>query len=156
MKRFAISVALCLLVAACGGTVSAPQQAQAGGTSVSGGTSGAQINAIRAAANRPPLTRNATLDAAARSHAADMASGSFFAHKGSNGSLPDDRVTRAGYKWCTISENIAEGFRDSAVVIEGWRTSPGHHRNIVSAKAKEYGLANVDDVWVMVIAARKC
>lgn len=150
MRHFAVGITLSLFIAAFGAAVSAPQQAQANGAL------NQQINAIRADANLPALKRNTKLDAAAKAHAADMDRRNFFAHKGSNGSLPDQRVTRAGYRWCTVAENIANGYRDGAKVIEGWRNSQGHYRNIVSRKAKEYGLANVGDVWVMVVAARKC
>ncbi len=156
MKRHAIWAILCLFIAACGGTVSAPQQSQIAGFTTSGDSVSAQINTIRAGANRPPLARSAALDAAARSHASDMASRSFFSHKGSNGGTVGKRTTRAGYRWCMVSENIAKGYRNGSTVIENWRRSPGHYSNIVSPKAKEYGLANVGEVWVMVIGAKKC
>lgn len=150
MKKFAIGITLWLFVAAFGVFVSAPQHAHANAALDQ------QINAIRSDASLPELKRNPKLDAAAKAHAADMARRNFFAHKGSNGSLPGQRVTRAGYRWCTVAENIAQGFRDGSKVIEGWRRSRGHCRNMVSRKATEYGLANVGDVWVMVVAAHKC
>jgi uncharacterized protein YkwD len=40
--------------------------------------------------------------------------------------------------------------------IEGWVNSPGHYRNLVNGKVREFGLAQVGDVWVMVLAARRC
>jgi uncharacterized protein YkwD len=156
MTRHAIWAFLCLFITACGGPVSSPSSHHITGFTTSGDSASAQVNAIRAGANRPALKRSNALDAAARSHANDMASRNFFSHKGSNGATVGKRATSAGYRWCMVSENIAEGYRDQATVIEGWRNSPGHYTNIVSPKAKEYGLANVGDVWVMVLGAKKC
>ncbi len=158
MKLIAIGMALCLGLSACGSGGSTPpaQQASANSGPVSGSTAGAQINAIRARVGLPALTRNATLDAAARAHANDMVKNNFFAHEGSDGSSSSQRVTRAGYRWCTVGENISVGYSSSSSSIESWRTSPGHYRNIVSRKAKEYGLANVGKYWVMLVAAKKC
>lgn len=158
MKFIAVGLALCLALSACGSDGSTPstQQDKANSGPVSGSTAGAQINAIRARVGLPALTRNAKLDAAARAHANDMVENNFFAHKGSDGSSSSKRVTRAGYRWCTVGENISVGYASSTSSIESWRTSPGHYRNIVSRKAKEYGLANVGKYWVMLVAAKNC
>lgn len=156
MKYFVISAALCLFVAACGAAGPTQQQDQTSRVSTSGSSVHGQINGIRAAASRPALSRNAKLDAAAQAHARDMARGKFFDHRGSNGSKVGQRVSGAGYRWCTVSENISQGYPDAAAAVEGWRTSAGHYRNIVAGKNKEYGLANVGDIWVMVMAAQKC
>lgn len=155
MKLISVGVALCLALSACGSTPPT-QQAKANSGPVSGSTAGAQINAIRARVGLPGLSRNATLDAAARVHASDMVKNNFFAHKGSDGSSSSKRVTRAGYRWCTVGENISMGYQSSTASIEVWRTSPGHYRNIVSRDAKEYGLAKVGKYWVMLVAAKKC
>jgi uncharacterized protein YkwD len=85
-----------------------------------------------------------------------MASKGFFSHKGSNGSTVGKRTTRAGYNWCTVAENISKGFSNETAAIESWRTSPGHYRNMTKKKVKEFGIANVGDVWVMVLAAKRC
>lgn len=156
MTRFVICALVSFLLAACGAGVATQPQEQATRLSTSGGSAHCQINAIRAAAGRLAPTRNATLDSAARAHAHDMASRGFFSHKGSNGAGVGQRVTGAGYRWCTVSENISQGYPNAAAAVEGWRISAGHYRNMVSGKNKEYGLANVGDVWVMVMAASKC
>lgn len=158
MNKFLVLLTLSLVLSACSAGRSGPaaQQAKPNSSPVSGKTAGAQINAIRARANLPGLTRNAKLDAAARSHAADMVSNKFFAHKGSDGSTGGKRLTRAGYRWCSMAENISYGYSSQTAAIENWRKSPGHYRNIVSGKAQNYGIANVDDVWVMLVAAKGC
>jgi len=85
-----------------------------------------------------------------------MARRGFFSHHGSNGSTVGKRVTRAGYRWCSVAENIAKGFSSRQAVVEQWRISPGHYKNMTKRKVQEYGLAQVDDVWVMVLAAKSC
>lgn len=156
MKRYALSSLLCLALVACGGTAPTAQQTSNGVISTSGGSAHAQVNAIRAKAKLPAIKRSSTLDAAARAHANDMAKRNFFGHKGSNGSTVGQRTTSAGYRWCTVAENISKGFKGQAAAIESWRTSPGHYRNMTKRNAREFGLANVGDVWVMVLAAKKC
>ena len=155
MTRTALMIALSLSLAACGGTTTPgpgtppppAKQAPAAGLSAN-----AQINAIRASAGRSAVTRNAKLDAAARGHAQDMITNNFFGHTGSKGSTAGKRATRAGFKWCAVNENINKGYPGRTAAIEGWRTSPGHYRNMVAANVTQYGLANVGDVWVMVMA----
>lgn len=162
MKSIAVGMALCLVLSACvtvrnsGGGGPAAQQAEANSGPVSGNSAGAQINAIRARVDLPALRRNATLDAAARVHAADMESKNFFAHKGSDGTTGGQRMARAGYRWCSMAENISKGYSTETRAIEGWRVSPSHYRNIVSGSAKEFGLARVGKFHVMLVAEKGC
>jgi uncharacterized protein YkwD len=55
-----------------------------------------------------PLVWDARLAAVARAHSEEMAREGFFAHEGSDGSLPSDRVSRAGIRWLSVGENIAK------------------------------------------------
>lgn len=55
-----------------------------------------------------PLVWDARLAAVARAHSEEMAREGFFAHQGADGSLPSDRVSRAGVRWLSIGENIAK------------------------------------------------
>jgi uncharacterized protein YkwD len=93
----------------------------------------------------PPLTRSAQLDVAALAQAQDMATHNFFEHRGSDGSNVADRVTRAGYLWQSVGENIAAGPRDAESAVKGWLDSPGHCANIMGAQYKEMGLAYATD-----------
>lgn len=102
------------------------------------------------------MTRNATLEAAARAHANDMVQRNFFSHSGSNGSTVGKRVRALGYRYCIVAENISKGHRTQTAVMQGWANSSGHYRNMVNRKVSEFGLANVGDVWVMVLASRNC
>ena len=158
MKQLTLAVVMCLSLAACGATISTPtvEAPDSSVISTSGGGGGEQLNAIRKQANLPAVRRNAALDVAAKAHADDMASRNFFSHTGSNGSSPGQRATAAGYRWCTVAENINRGYPSGPAAIEAWRKSPGHYRNMVNGKVSDYGLANTGEYWVMVLAAKNC
>ena len=126
------------------------------------------LNTIRARGARcggteyppgPPLTRSPALDAAARAHAEDMARNSFLAHTGSDGSNPGERVSRAGYHWDVVAENVASGQTSADDIAATWLESPGHCNNLMDAKYIETGIAYAlnpgdgrDIYWVQVYA----
>jgi Cysteine-rich secretory protein family len=93
----------------------------------------------------PPLTLSLILSRAALVHAKDMSANKFFEHRGSDGSKPSERATRAGYDWSAIAENIAEGAPNAEAVVQGWLDSPGHCVNIMGAQYREMGLAYFTD-----------
>jgi uncharacterized protein YkwD len=112
------------------------------------------VNAARAQARKcgrtsfnavPPLKLSAGLNRAALIHSQDMANKDFFEHKGSDGSKVSDRVTRVGYTWRAVGENIAIGAQSPEAVVQGWLTSPGHCVNIMSPNFTEMGIAFVAD-----------
>lgn len=153
----AVILALCAALAACGAapTTGTPQ-AQATAVSTSGASVQAQLNEIRSRAGLAGVKRSPQLDAAALAHAKDMAANNFMAHKGSNGSNPGQRAKRAGYRWCTVAENVSQGYRSDARAIEAWRVSPGHYGNMVKRKVTHFGMANVNGFRAMVLAAKRC
>jgi uncharacterized protein YkwD len=93
----------------------------------------------------PPLTLSPLLSRAALAHAKDMSAHKFFDHRGSDGSKPSERATRAGYKWSAVAENIAEGPASAQEVVQGWLDSPGHCVNIMGAQYREMGIAYFTD-----------
>ncbi len=93
----------------------------------------------------PPLALESHLTSAALTQARDMARHNMLEHTGSDGSTPDQRVTRAGYKWRATGENIASGPTTPEEVMAGWLASPGHCENIMSPRFKEMGIAWVVD-----------
>lgn len=68
------------------------------------------VNAERSKAGCSPVEVNTTLTEAAQKHSEDMAASGNMSHTGSDGSSPDDRITRAGYNWSTYGENVAYGY----------------------------------------------
>lgn len=93
----------------------------------------------------PPLKMSAVLSRAALGHAKDMSAHKLFQHRGSDGSTPAERATRAGYDWMAVGENIAQGPADAQTAVQGWLDSPGHCVNIMGAQFTETGLAYFTD-----------
>jgi uncharacterized protein YkwD len=89
----------------------------------------------------PALTLSAALTRAARAHAQDMAAHRIFSHTGSDGSTPGTRVSRAGYRWSMVGENIASGVGTARAVVAGWLASPHHCANIMTAGYRQMGVA---------------
>jgi uncharacterized protein YkwD len=109
-----------------------------------------------------PLSPVTALEAAALAHAQDMAANSFLDHSGSDGSMPADRATRAGYAWNSIAENVAVGQTTAEAVVDTWLESPGHCANLMSPRFSDTGVAyaiNPTDeggiYWVQIYAARE-
>jgi uncharacterized protein YkwD len=127
------------------------------------------VNQARAASRRcgrrsfpaaAPLTLSPLLERAAQAHSKDMAEHSLFEHRGSDGSEPAVRVTRTGYQWRTVAENIAAGAPDAQTVVRGWLDSPGHCTNIMGGGFSEMGVAYAVDpksragiYWAQVFAS---
>lgn len=146
--RHMIAACICILVAG-------PLSAQ--GTQDLGAAASATVTDIRARNGLPPLTVSAALTRAATAHAQDMQANSFFSHTGSNGSGIGDRARAAGYGFCFIAENIAQGQGSLDQVMEGWMGSTGHRRNILSEGAQEFALVRgAGSTWVMVLGRSGC
>jgi len=106
-----------------------------------------------------PLTASAKLDAAALGHAQDMAARNELTHTGHDGSSVRERVTRAGYAWQGVAENIAEGQPDAFVVVRDWLESPHHCENLMNPDYTQMGIGYAignqqtgQSYWVQVFA----
>lgn len=80
----------------------------------------------------PPLRWNERLAAAARAHSADMAAKNYFSHTSADGTIFSTRITRSGYSWSAVGENIAAGYPTPSAAVKGWLASYGHCRNLMS------------------------
>ncbi|MEM6398239.1 MAG: CAP domain-containing protein [Bacteroidota bacterium] len=103
----------------------------------------------------PALRVNSQLFAAAEVHANDMRRMNNMRHQGSDGSDVGDRVTRQGYRWQAVGENIARGYSSVEQVVQGWFDSPGHCQNMMSENFNEMALAHDDLFWAQVLAAAR-
>lgn len=132
-------------------TTGASSPAATGGAEASGAVAKVVelVNAERGKVGCSPVEVNATLTEAAQKHSEDMAASGSMSHTGSDGSSPDDRITRAGYSWSTYGENVAYGYSTPEQVMAGWMSSPGHKENILNCAFKEIGvgLAQPGDYW---------
>jgi uncharacterized protein YkwD len=116
-----------------------------------------RTNAERSRRGLRALEPDARPQEAAQRHAADMARGDIMAHEGRDGSLAPERAERAGYRWTTVSENVAAGYPDPETVVAGWMASPGHRANILDASVRHVGVGyayrtdtRMHYYWVMV------
>ena len=75
-----------------------------------------------------PLQWDARLAAVARAHSEEMMRARYFAHEGADGSLPSDRVSRAGIQWLAVGENIAKA-RDVRQARDLFMDEPKFERN---------------------------
>ena len=102
------------------------------------------INEIRSDAGLEPLTWNEQVANLARLHSQDMAEQKYFSHRGSDGSMVDDRADKLGIaNWTAIGENIAflRGYDEAAkFAVEKWMESPAHKKNLLDKRWKETGM----------------
>jgi uncharacterized protein YkwD len=89
----------------------------------------------------PPVSWNPQLEQAAAQHARDMATHAFLDHKGRDGSTPSQRITRSGYRWRAVGENVASGQISPKEVVDDWLRSPGHCANLMSPDFSEMGVS---------------
>lgn len=91
------------------------------------------------------LRHNAQLAAAARRHARDMVTRSYFAHDSLSGASFIDRIEQTGYtrnvSW-TLGENLAWGsgrLASPLEIVKAWMASPGHRANVLG-RFREVGV----------------
>ncbi|MCG8014755.1 MAG: CAP domain-containing protein [Candidatus Thiodiazotropha sp. 'RUGA'] len=108
-----------------------------------------------------PLRWNCRLHEAAVIHSQDMIDADFFDHQGSDESTVGMRVSRSGYEWRAVGENIAAGYPDNQAVMANLLSSPTHCSNIMDSKFREFGSAVIDtdqahydNYWTQVFGAR--
>lgn len=105
-----------------------------------------KTNAIRRGQGLPPLLASKAADELAQYHSDNMVTHQFFSHTDHQGTSPSDRADQMGVTWSAIAENIANipwhenvsscGDTRTAealaeCMVEGWRNSPGHYRNMI-------------------------
>ncbi|MFP5247588.1 MAG: CAP domain-containing protein [Thermoanaerobaculia bacterium] len=101
------------------------------------------MNRERAAYGLRPLRLNEKLSMAAGDRIEDMFAKNYFAHVSPDGIEPFVWARKRGYRYSIIGENLAVGYRGTAVV-DGWMRSPGHRENILQRQFDEVGLAIAD------------
>lgn len=109
-----------------------------------------------------PLKLSAALGSAALAHSLDMATRDYFDHGGADGSTPASRVTRAGYAWRVVGENIAAGVPTPEEAVQGWLQSPGHCQNLMDPRFTDTGVGYIVNpknpsviFWTQVFAAAR-
>ncbi len=101
-----------------------------------------RVNRARVAEGLMPLITDQSLTDVAADYACQMIEDEFFSHHSPKSKLgPGERLTRAGYIYFTMGENLATGQDSSEDVFDDWMTSPEHRDNILSSQWREIGIA---------------
>jgi uncharacterized protein YkwD len=111
------------------------------------GTVVALVNQERKEAGCDPVTVDDRITAAAEDHSQDQADMGKMTHTGSDGSTVGKRVTRAGYTWSKVGENVASGTTSPERVMELWMNSDAHRENILNCAFENIGVGRVDGYW---------
>jgi hypothetical protein len=99
-------------------------------------------NRDRAAARLPALQWDATLAAAARSHAIRMAQRNQLSHQLPGEGTLQERATQAGARFSVIAENVAES--DTVAKLHSlWMNSAPHRANLLDPELNAVGIAVV-------------
>lgn len=124
-----------------------------------------EVNALRARGCKcpnsrysppaPPLHWEEKLEQAAQSHADDMSRNRYFSHSSADGASFSDRISRAGYRWSAVGENIAKGQPTARAVVHAWANSKGHCLNMMNPKFDDMGVGKNGPYWVQDFGARK-
>lgn len=99
-------------------------------------------NRERTALGLKPLAWNAALAVAARAHALRMAQQPALSHQYPGEMGMADRAAKAGARFSSIAENIAEGPQVETMHAE-WMESPPHRANILDPQLDAVGIAVV-------------
>ncbi len=92
------------------------------------------IDGHRLQNSRKALTFDSRLYELAAEHSRNMQTAGKLSHDGFN-----DRFQRSGYRTCV--ENVGWGHQTPESMFEGWRTSPGHNRNLLNEQLSHVGIA---------------
>jgi uncharacterized protein YkwD len=97
------------------------------------------VNTLRGAQSLAPLTFDASLNAAAATHARDMSVQNRPWHFGSDGSSPLVRVQRAGFTGRLVGELISETYETELETLSAWMAQPDTRAVIMDPSARFVG-----------------
>src|SRR5512139_68891 len=102
------------------------------------------INGERTKASLAALNPNAQLTTAAKNHAADMLCNNYFSNIGLDKSIPEERVTRAGFTGTGVAEVIyASPTADPQASLDWWLNNPQNKDALLKADSNVLGVAYV-------------
>jgi len=114
-------------------------------------------NIERNKAGLPPLRLNLQLTAAAQTHSENMARSKSISHQLPNELSLGDRISRAGYKWSAIAENVAAGQKTPELAVSAWINevppNDGHRKNILNPNYRELGVGYSNNYWTQDFAS---
>lgn len=105
-------------------------------------------NAFRRSQGLDAVAVDRALEAAAQRFARYMAKSGKYGH-GADGRRPSERAQAARYDYCIVSENLAWLYRSGGYaspaalageLVEGWKRSPEHRKNMIDPAVTETGV----------------
>lgn len=99
------------------------------------------VNAVRAENGLAPVQLSAELNAAALTHARDIAVQQRAWHFGSDLTSPRERAARAGYTGEVVGENLSEGSDSDLTVLKTWLDFKDTRDVILDPSARGLGIA---------------
>ena len=100
-------------------------------------------NAERAKYGLAPLEAYQPVMATAHAKSEDMSKNNYFSHTSPTYGSPFDQMRAAGISYRAAGENIAQGQRTPAEVVQAWMNSEGHRANILNASFTHIGVGYV-------------
>ncbi len=100
----------------------------------------ALTNKERAKHGLPPLKQNWELSRVARYKSQDMSDKNYFSHTSPTYGSPFEMIKSFGISYSASAENIAQGQRTAAEVVNAWMNSSGHRANILNGTYTEIGV----------------
>lgn len=98
-------------------------------------------NKERKANGKKELTVNTKLTKSAQYKAEDMLTRQYFDHVGPNNETISVIISKEGYEYIIIGENLAMGgFTSAEEIVTAWMNSPGHRANILNERYTEIGI----------------
>ena len=116
------------------------------------------VNTLRGAKSLQPLSFDASLNAAAATHARDMSVQNRPWHFGSDGSSPLVRVQRAGFTGRLVGELISETYETELETLSAWMAQADTRDVIMDPSARSIGFAWFQEAggkiwWTLVTGA---
>jgi uncharacterized protein YkwD len=98
------------------------------------------VNGFRSERGLRQLNTDSRLNAAAQTHAEDMAERDYIAHISPDGGTPGERATVIEYRWSRFLENVAVGQPTPTEAVEVCKASHGHRRAMLDPEIRELGI----------------
>lgn len=103
------------------------------------------VNVERAKVGRSALIENNKISNVARIKSQDFIKNNYFSHNSPTYGSPFDMLKSFGITYTAAGENIANGQRTAAEVMNSWMNSSGHRANILNSAYNQIGVGVARD-----------
>ncbi|KAI9291992.1 hypothetical protein K502DRAFT_320458 [Neoconidiobolus thromboides FSU 785] len=114
------------------------------------------VNKIRSEVSKKPLKLDSRLMKSSQKHSEDQAEHKKMSHDGTKVKFFFDRIKNEGFRAYTGAENVAWNQKNVEKVVQAWKKSEGHYKNIIG-EFECFGWGEKDLYWTQNFAAgEKC